>query len=120
MILGLTVTYIDTYGGWLLAYTPADHFAPSIADVMLFAVVQTAIVLVAVRFGVLTMLVAAFVSPLLTLLPIAVDSSTPYASSSRLIVATVIALAAYGWHTALAGRPMFGAVFLKDEPVRNA
>ena len=71
--------------------------------------VQTAIVLVAVRFGLLTMLVASFVSMLLTLLPIAVDSSVPYASSSRLIVATVIALAAYGWHTALAGRPMFGA-----------
>jgi hypothetical protein len=34
-------------------------------------------------------------------------------------VATVIALAAYGWHTALAGRPMFGAVFLRDEPARH-
>ena len=76
--------------------------------------------LVAVRFGLLTMLVASFVSVLLTLLPIAIDSSVPYASSSRLIVATVIALAAYGWHTALAGRPMFGAVFLRDEPARHA
>ena len=55
-----------------------------------------------------------FVSMLLTLLPIAIDSSVPYASSSRLIVATVIALAAYGWHTALAGRPMFGAAFFGD------
>ena len=74
----------------------------------------------AVRFGLLTMLVASFVSVLLTLLPIAIDSSVPYASSSRLIVATVIALAAYGWHTALAGRPMLGAVFLRDEPARHA
>ena len=40
------------------------------------------------------MLVASFVSVLLTLLPIAIDSSVPYASSSRLIVATVIAVAA--------------------------
>ena len=120
MILGYTVSYVVTHGGWLLANAPADHFAPSVADVVLFAAVQTAIVLVAVRFGLLTMLVAWLVSVLLTLLPIAVDSSVPYASSSRLIVATVIALAAYGWHTALAGRPMLGAVFLRDEPARHA
>jgi hypothetical protein len=66
------------------------------------------------------MLVASFVSVLLTLVPIAIDSSVPYASSSHLIVATVIALAAYGWHTALAGRPLLGAILLKDEPVRRA
>jgi hypothetical protein len=39
--------------------------------------------------------------------------------SSRLIVVTVIGLAAYGWHTALAGRPMFEAFFLKDLPARH-
>jgi hypothetical protein len=120
MILGLTVTYVVAHGGWLLAYAPADHFAPSVADVVLFAAVQSAIVVVAVRFGLLTMLVASFVSTLLTLMPIAIDSSAPYATSSWLIVATVIALAAYGWHTALAGRPILGAVFLKDEPARPA
>ncbi len=120
MTLGLTVFYVVAHGGWLLANAPADHFAPSVADVALFAVVQTAIVLLAVRFGLLMMLVASFVSVLLTVLPIAIDSSVPYASSSRLIVATVIALAAFGWHTALAGRPMFGAVFLRDEPHRHA
>jgi hypothetical protein len=120
MILGLIVTYAVTHGGWLLANAPADHFAPSFADIALFAAVQTVVILVAVRFGVLTMLVASFVSVLLTLVPIAIDSSVPYATSSRLIVATVIALAAYGWHTALAGRPMLGAILLKDEPARRA
>jgi len=77
-------------------------------------------VLVAVRLGLLTMLVAWLVSVLLTLLPIAVDSSVPYAPSSRLVVATVIALAAYGWHTALAGRPMLGALLPRNEPARRA
>jgi len=114
MILGLTVTYVVIHGGWLLANAPADHFAPSFADIALFAAVQTAVIVVAVRFGLLTMLVASFVSVLLTQVPITLDSSVPYASSSRLIVATVIALAAYGWHTALAGRPMLGAMLLKD------
>jgi hypothetical protein len=116
IVLGFTGIYVVTHGGWLLANAPADHFAPSFADVVLFAAVQTAVVLVAVRFGLLTMLVASFVSLLLTLMPIAVDSSVPYAVSSRLIVLTVIALAAYGWHTALAGRTMFGTFFLKDLP----
>jgi protein kinase-like protein/zinc ribbon protein len=119
IVLGFTGIYVLTHGGWLLANAPADHFAPSMTDVVLFAAVQTAVVLVAVRFGLLTMLVASFVSLLLTLMPIAVDSSVPYAVSSRLIVVTVIALAAYGWHTALAGRPMFGAFFLKDIPARQ-
>jgi serine/threonine-protein kinase len=114
MVLGLTMSHIVGHGGWLLANAPADYFGPSFADVALFAAVQTAVVLVAVRFGLLTMLVASFVSMLLTVLPIAIDSSVPYASSSRLIVATVILLAAYGWHTALAGRPMFGMLFPQE------
>jgi len=108
MVLVMTVVHVVNHGGWLLASAPADYFAPSAVDVVVFAAVQAAIVIVAVRFGLLTMFVASFVSTLLMLVPIAVDASVPYASSSWLIVATVIALAAYGWHTALAGRPMFG------------
>ena len=108
IVAGLTTTYVVSHGGWLLANAPADHFAPSLADITLFAIVQTAVVFMAVRFGLLTIVVASFVSLLLTLLPIALDSSVPYASSSRLLVATVIALAAYGWHTALGGRPILG------------
>jgi hypothetical protein len=111
MSAGLTLVYVVAHGGWLLANAPADHFAPSFVDVALFAVMQTAVVLVAVRFGLLTLLIAAFVSTLLTLLPVAIDSSAPYASSSRMIVATVVALAAYGWRTALGGRPMFDVAF---------
>ena len=120
MILGLTMTYVRTYGGWVLANAPADHFAPSLPDIVLYAAVQTGVILVAVRFGLLTMLVASFVSVLLIVMPIAIDASVPYASASRLVVATVIALAAYGWYTALAGRPMLGALLLKDEPARHA
>ena len=115
LVIALTGIYVITHSGWLLANAPADHFPPSTADVILFAAAQTAIVIVAVRFGLLTMLVASFVSLLLTLIPIALDSAVPYAQSSWLIVATVIALAAYGWHTALAGRPMLGMLFPTNE-----
>jgi serine/threonine-protein kinase len=120
MILCLTVFYAVTHSGWLLAYAPDDLVPPSASDIALFAVIQSAIVVIAVRYGLLTMLVAAVVSIWLTPLPITIDSSAPYASSSRLVIAAVISLALYGWHTALAGSPMFGTSFLKDEPVRRA
>ena len=83
LIAGCTAIYVVTHGGWLLPNAPADHFAPSIVDVALFVGVQTAVVVVAVRFGLLTMLVASFVSTLLTLLPIVVDASVPYAWCCR-------------------------------------
>ncbi len=114
MVVALTLTYIGTHGGWLLANAPADQFAPSAVDVVVFAAVQTVVVLVAVRFGLLTILVASFVSLLLTLVPVAIDSSVAYAPSSWLMVAAVLALAVYGWHTALAGRPMLGGLFSHD------
>lgn len=119
MVLGLTGIYIVTHGGWLLANAPADHFAPSTADVAIFAAVHTGIVLMAVRFGLLTLLTASFVSLLLTVVPIVIDSSVPYAQSSWLIAATVLLLAGYGWRTALAGRPMLGVLFPRDEAARH-
>ncbi len=119
LVFGLTGIYLVNHGGWLLANAPADHFAPSAADVVLFALVQATVVLVAVRFGLLALLAASIVSQLLTVLPIAIDSSVPYASSSRMIVATVIALAGFGWYTALAGRPMLGVLFPRDASGRH-
>jgi hypothetical protein len=120
MVLCLTVFYAVVHTGWLLAYAPDDLVPPSFSDIVLFAFIQSAIVAVAVRFGLLTMLVAAFVSIWLTPLPITIGASAPYASSSRLVVVAVIMLAFYGWHTALAGRLMFGAGFLADEPAPRA
>jgi serine/threonine-protein kinase len=111
LVLGLTGIYIISHGGWLLANAPADHFAPSAADVAVFAAVHAGIVFVAVRFGLLTLLIASFVSLLLTLLPIAIDPSVPYAQSSWFVVATVIGLATYGWHTALASRSALEVFF---------
>ena len=120
MVLCLTVFYAVVHTGWLLAYAPDDLVPPSFSDIVFFAVIHSAIVIVAVRFGLLTMLVAAFVSIWLTPLPLTIDASVPYASASSLVVVAVIALAFYGWHTALAGRLMFGAGFLADEPARRA
>jgi hypothetical protein len=120
IVLGTTGIYVVSHGGWLLPNAQADHFPPAALDIAVFALVQAAVVYVAVRFGVLTLLVASFVSQLLILLPIAVSTPAPYSSSSRLIVALVIALAGYGWYTALAGRPMFGPLFAPAASSRHA
>jgi serine/threonine-protein kinase len=119
LILLFTAAHTATHGGWLLAYAPADHFAPSVLDIALFAAVHTALVLAAVRFGLLTLLVASFVSLLLTVTPITVDTAAPYAFASLLVAATVLLLAAYGWRTALAGRPMFGGLLPREETARS-
>jgi serine/threonine-protein kinase len=119
LVLGLTGVYIVSHGGWLLPNAQADHFPPTAIDIAVFALVQAAVVFVVVRFGVLTLLVASFVSQLLILLPIAVNPPVPFSSSSRMIVATVIGLAGYGWYMALAGRPMFGVLFAPAAPSRR-
>jgi hypothetical protein len=119
MVVGLTGLYVVSHGGWLLANAPADYFPPTPIDIALFAAVQAVVVLVAVRFGVLTLLIASFVSQLLILLPIAVNTPVPYATSSRLIVALVIALAGYGWYTSLAGRPILGWLLAPTAPSRH-
>ena len=115
-VVFLTGIHVVSHGGWLLASAPPDYFAPAPVDIALFAGVQAAVIFVTVRFGVLTLLVASFVSSLLTLVPMTIDSAVPYASSARLVACTVIALAIYGWHTALAGRALFGSAFRPDPP----
>jgi len=110
LIAASTAVYVRAHTGWMLVGVRAvEILPPSAADVALFLVVQTAIVLVAVRFGLLTMIVGSFVTVLLTLLPLTIDSTAPYAFSSYLIAATVVALAAYGSFTAIGGRSAVGA-----------
>jgi len=109
MLTVLTAFYVVVHGGWLLANAPADHFAPSSADVVVFVLVQATVIAIAIRFGLLTMLIASILSGVLTTVPIVTNSSAPYASSSWLVIATIVGLAIYGWHTASAGRSILGS-----------
>ena len=69
-----------------------------------------AVVFVLVRFGLLPLLAASVASTFLYT-SVSFDSRVPYALWSYLLVGTILALAAYEFHTALAGRPMFGGGF---------
>ena len=59
------------------------------------------------RFGVLPMIVCTFVSYLLPSFPLTTDFSTWYAGSTLFALWTVLALTAYGFATAGAGRQLF-------------
>ena len=65
-----------------------------------------------IRFGVLSYAVGASVSNVILLFPLSADFSTWYAGSAIFALAAVLALTAYAFHTALAGRPLFTAGFL--------
>ncbi len=71
---------------------------------------RVVVMVVLMRFGLLALAAAFFVSRLFSRFPITLDFSTWYAAGSLLAMLAVIAVAGYAFHTALAGRPL-----LKDE-----
>jgi hypothetical protein len=78
-----------------------------------FAAMQAGLVIFTlIRFGVLPMVAGIFVSSLLPEFPVTADFSAWYAGSSIFALATVLALAAWSFHTTLGGRPLFREGFL--------
>ena len=67
------------------------------------------------RFGVLSIVLAAFTAQLLASYPLTTDFSAWYAGGIVLVVAILLALTAYAFHTAVAGRPLFQAGFLEPD-----
>ncbi len=79
------------------------------ATTALVAVVSSAVTVVALfRLGLLSALVATFATLLLPLAPPALDVAAWYSGRGLLLVGPLVALALYGFWTALAGRPLFG------------
>ena len=79
----------------------------SLVPVYVAGVLWMAILL---RFGLLTVVVSTSVALLLQYMPLTLDTSSWYASTSFLTVAACLAVAAYGFWFSLAGRPLMGAV----------
>jgi predicted Ser/Thr protein kinase len=68
------------------------------------------------RFGVLSTVLGSFVVTLLAdLVPLTTDLSAWYSGSTVAAVVIVLALTAYAFHTAVAGRPLFKARFLEAD-----
>ncbi|HTQ55497.1 MAG TPA: serine/threonine-protein kinase [Bryobacteraceae bacterium] len=98
-------------GGFVLLYMAVSFLASTAAPLMgaLFTAVQTALlVFVMLRFGLVSLIASAFVYVLMIIFPLTTDFSAWYSGASLLAATGVAALAAYAFHTALAGRPLFG------------
>ena len=80
----------------------SDHPVIAVSIGMIFA----GSLMFAIRFGVLS-LMAPLVSNILIGAPLSTDFSTWYAGSAVFALAIVLALTAYAFHTAVAGRPLF-------------
>jgi predicted Ser/Thr protein kinase len=77
----------------------------------LFGGVETALlVFVMLRFGLVALIASSFVYELLLLFPITADFSVWYAGTSLFALLSVAAIAAFAFHSSLAGRPLFGDV----------
>jgi serine/threonine protein kinase len=76
---------------------------------------QLAVMLyVMLRCGLFPYVVGASVASVLTLFPITSDFSAWYAGSTIFTLICIVALTAFAFHTALAGRPLFKAEFLEE------
>lgn len=90
---------------------PPGYHGPALLSYVVFAALgHVAVLVVLMRFGLLALAVAFFFSRLLWRFPITVDFSTWYAAGSLLAMLAVMAVAGFGFHSALAGRPL-----LRDE-----
>jgi hypothetical protein len=69
---------------------------------------------VLLRFGLLPLVVSAFISPLLDHSPLTLNAANWYAPSSWLVLALVTGVAVYAFRLALAGRPMLSGAFFND------
>ncbi len=67
-----------------------------------------------IRFGLMPGVVGLFVNFLLDSSPLTTNFSAWYAGAAIAALAVVLGLAAYAFHTALAGRPLFQEDFLED------
>jgi hypothetical protein len=71
------------------------------------AVLGGVVILVFLRFGLLALASALYVTQVLHAVPLTLDLSRPHAGISTLVVLGVAALAVYAFHISRAGRGMF-------------
>lgn len=83
-----------------------ENVPVEVAGAALAAVLLTGMLL---RFGLLSCACLLFFSSALDLVPLTLNTSAWYAGRSFLDLAVLAALAFYGFHTSLGGKPMFGA-----------
>ncbi|MGH9365382.1 MAG: serine/threonine-protein kinase, partial [Thermoanaerobaculia bacterium] len=98
----LVVTVINLTG---------ENIAVDLPSSLLISVLM---VFVAARFGILALYASLLTATLMSLCPLAPDFSHWYAGRTLFVLLSVAGLAAWGFHTALGGRPVFGSTSLEE------
>ncbi len=98
---------------WSLDVPSASHGAGLYAYVLLVALITGVRLVLLMRFGLLATTAAYFFAGILGRFPITLDFSTWYAGTTLTATLTAVAVAAYSFHTALAGRPIFKDALLE-------
>ena len=85
-----------------------------LVDLPIATVQVTLTLFVLIRFGLLAFATSVFLTNLINLTPITLRLSYWYAGRSLFVLLFIVALALYGFRTALAGRPVFGNLAVDD------
>ena len=105
------LAYVVIFAGMFSLPSAGWHSGAVLASIVVCNVlILSSWVVVLLRFGLLAFVVSMLVTSRLGNLPITLDFSSWYAGGSLATMLTLVAVAAYGFHTALAGRPL-----LRDE-----
>jgi serine/threonine-protein kinase len=102
--------------GIVLGFMQTTELAPSVGwflALVTSGIYYVTVLLVILRFGLLSTFVASFIVLVMGFTPATLDLSAWYASRALLVHLFVLALTIYGFVTALAGRPIFG------DPIRE-
>jgi len=98
-------------GAFVLMYMALNWVANPVSPALaaLFAGVETSLlVFVMLRFGLVALLASSFVFELVLLFPMTADFSLWYGGAALFAILSVAAMAAFAFHSSLAGRPLFG------------
>jgi len=98
-------------GAFVLMYVVLNVLVATASPVLtaLFSAVSTGLlVFTMLRFGLVALIASFFVFEFLLMFPITADFSSWYAGTSLFAVLSVALLAAFAFHSSLAGRPLFG------------
>jgi hypothetical protein len=95
-------------------YTASVGRISSGVQLLLPALLAALAIFLLVRFGVLTMTLAPTISWSILQTPLTTDLSAWYSGCTVFIVAVVLTLTAFSFHTALAGRPLIRTDFLES------
>ena len=98
---------IFTLANWLGSSLPVQE----VPMVIFFHLLTVVLFL---RFGLLTMATTIFVNAPLSRLPLTTDLSAWYSGSSIAVVAILLALAGWAFHTSLGGKKLFSGNLLED------